>query len=48
MTTTEVIADLSKMGVSLVCPSPGRICLTVQVGDVPPEAVTLAGVINLN
>jgi hypothetical protein len=30
------------MGVSIACPSPGRIRLTVQVGDMPPEAVALA------
>jgi len=42
MTAAETIAELTNMGVSVVCPSPGRIRLTVQVGDVPPEAVVLA------
>ena len=42
MTAAETIAELTNMGVSVVCPSLGRIRLTVQVGDVPPEAVVLA------
>jgi hypothetical protein len=42
MTAAEAIDALSKMGVSVVCPSPGRIRLTVPVGDVPSEAVALA------
>ena len=42
MTAAETIDALSKMGVSVVCPSPGRIRLTVPVGDVPSEAVALA------
>ncbi len=42
MTAAETIAELTNMGVSVVCPSPGRIRLTVPVGDVPPEAVLLA------
>ncbi len=42
MTAAEAIDALSKMGVSVVCPSPGRIRLTVPLGDVPSEAVALA------
>ncbi len=42
MNATEIVAELSSMGVSVVCPSRGRIRLTVEVGDVPPEAVALA------
>ncbi len=42
MTAADVFVELSSMGVSVVCPSPGRIRLTVPVGDVPPEAVALA------
>lgn len=42
MTAAEAIDALSKMGVSVDCPSPGRIRLTVPVGDVPTEAVALA------
>lgn len=42
MTAAEMITELSKMGVSVDCPAPGRIRLTAQVGDVPPDAVALA------
>ncbi len=42
MTAADVVAELSMMGVSVVCPLPGRIRLTVEVGDVPTEAVALA------
>lgn len=42
MTAAETIDALAKMGVSVVCPSPGRIRLTVSIGNVPPEAVALA------
>jgi hypothetical protein len=42
MTAAEVIAELSMMGVSVICPSPGRIRLAAKVGDVPREAVTIA------
>ena len=42
MTAAEAIDALSKMGVSVVCLSPGRIRLSVRVGDVPSEAVALA------
>ena len=42
MTAAEAIDALSKMGVSVACPSPCRIRLTVPVGDVPSEAVALA------
>jgi len=36
------IAELSKMAVSVDCPSPGRIRLIARVGNVPPEAIALA------
>ncbi|MBX3421541.1 MAG: hypothetical protein KF752_08295 [Pirellulaceae bacterium] len=42
MTAAETIAELSKMGISVDCPTPGRIRLTAKVGDVPADAVALA------
>ena len=42
MTAAEAIDALSRMGVSVHCPSPCRIRLTVPVGDVPSEAIALA------
>lgn len=42
MTAAAVVAELSAMGVAVFCPSPDRIRLTVETGEVPPEAVALA------
>lgn len=42
MTVAAVVAKLSAMGVVVACPTPDRIRLTVEVGDVPAEAVALA------
>lgn len=43
MTAATVLAELSAMGVVVVCSSPHKIRLTVDSGDVPAEAVALAG-----
>lgn len=42
MTAAAVVAELSAMGVSVVCSEPGKIRLTVDAGDVPAEAVAIA------
>ncbi|MDE0865952.1 MAG: hypothetical protein OSA98_19360 [Rubripirellula sp.] len=42
MTAGDIISELSTLGVTVVCLEPGRVRLTVESGDVPPEAVALA------
>ena len=42
MTAAEIVADLYAMGVSVTCPTPSRIRLTIGTGEVPTEAVSLA------
>lgn len=42
MTAAAVVAELSSMGVSVVCSAPGKIRLTVDAGEVPAEAVAIA------
>jgi hypothetical protein len=42
MNADAVLAELSAMGVSVVCPAPDTIRLSAAVGLIPPDATTLA------
>lgn len=42
MTAAAVVAELSAMGVVVVCSAPGKIRLIVDAGEVPAEAVAIA------
>lgn len=42
MTAAAVVAELSAMGVAVVCSAPGKIRFTVDAGEVPAEAVAIA------
>jgi hypothetical protein len=42
MTAADVVAELSSMGVAVVCTGTNKLRLTVDVGEVPTEAVVIA------